>query len=194
MNHPEVCLVPVLMFLDYFLTVLGAIQREKKYSEHFKSQHYELNPLWQKAIAKKKWFNIRHTLITVAFSSYLVWFAKYADVPDEFIDGLLGCVIVCFAVLVGRHISNLLIFRYSRRNPDAISGQVRMSHPMMLAVSSYQLSTVLLPVALIAACTGSPFALGGVAGVCLLLVSHGIWRLKFKRQKVKATAAAKSDG
>ena len=184
------------MFLDYFLTILGAVQREKKYSEHSKIQHYELNPLWQKAIAQKKWFNIRHTLITVVLSAYLIWFANYADVPDGLIDGLLGCLIVCFAVLVGRHISNLLIFRYSWQNPDALSGQVKMSHPMLLAVSSYQLTTVLLPVVLIAACTSSPFAYGGVAGVCLLLVSHGIWRFKFKRQmaRQKAKAAAGNDG
>ena len=36
MKHPEIALLPILMFSDYFLTVLGTIQKDKKYSNHFK--------------------------------------------------------------------------------------------------------------------------------------------------------------
>ena len=49
MHHPELLLLPILMFADYFLTVLGAIHAEKKHSQHIRSEHYELNPAWQKA-------------------------------------------------------------------------------------------------------------------------------------------------
>jgi len=32
------------MFADYFLTVTGAIWKERKYDEHFKAPFSELNP------------------------------------------------------------------------------------------------------------------------------------------------------
>jgi len=137
--------------------------------------------LWQKSIAKKNWFNLRHTLITILLSVYLVWLTNYVDASEEVTNALLGCLIVCFAMIVGRHISNLLIFRYFNRHPEAISGQVTMSHPLVLAISTYHYMTVLLPVALIALCSGSAFAYGGVAGIGLSLFSHTIWRLRAKK-------------
>jgi hypothetical protein len=186
MKHPEALLMPVLMLLDHFLTVWGSIQREKKHAEHFKITHYELNPVWQKSIAQKKWFNLPHTLITIGVSMYIIWMANYIDVPDEIIEGMLGALIGCFGMIVGRHVSNLLIFRYYIQNPDGISGQVAMSHPLLLATSSYQYITVLLPIGLIAICSGSSFAYGGVAGISLSLFSHFIWWIKAKRRVARA--------
>jgi len=182
MSHPEVLLVPVLMFLDYFLTVLGSVLRSKKFGEHYKVTHYELNPVWQKAIAEKKWFNLRHIFLTLFISTVLIGLTNYAGIPDELVEGLLGCFIVFFAMLVGRHLSNLLIIRYRRQNPDAISGQIVISQPMALAISAYQFITVLPSVVLIAVLSGAPFAYGGVAGICLLLFSHLIWGIKSKKQ------------
>jgi hypothetical protein len=189
MKHPEAFLVPILMFLDYFLTVLGAVQKAKKHGEHFKTQHYELNPIWQKAIAQKKWFNPRHAFSTVFVSAYVIWLTNDIDTSDELSEGILGFLIVTFAVVVGRHASNLLIFRYSIQNPEGISGQVRMSHPTVLAMSSYPYLTVLLPTILIAVCSGSTFAYGGVAGICLLLFWHFIWWSKAKKKVARQEAS-----
>ncbi|HCE45746.1 MAG TPA: hypothetical protein DET40_19560 [Lentisphaeria bacterium] len=55
MKHQEVLLLPMPMFSDYFLTLLGAVMKDKKYCEHLKTQHYELNPVWQVNIAQKKY-------------------------------------------------------------------------------------------------------------------------------------------
>ena len=45
MRHPEVLFVPVLMVLDYYLTLYGAHLAEQSYRRHFKTEHYELNPI-----------------------------------------------------------------------------------------------------------------------------------------------------
>ncbi|MBK8921077.1 MAG: hypothetical protein IPM81_06140 [Saprospirales bacterium] len=59
MKHPELLLLPVFMLADYFLTLAGAIQAEKKYSHHFQTEQYELNPAWQPRLGP------RHLLITI---------------------------------------------------------------------------------------------------------------------------------
>ena len=68
MKHPEVILVPAFMLADYFLTLAGAVLRDRKYSDHFKTEHYEMNPLWQKDVARKKWLNPRHIVLVVVVS------------------------------------------------------------------------------------------------------------------------------
>lgn len=97
MKHPGILLLPLLMFADYFLTVLGAIAREKIYARHFRMEHYELNPVWQKSIARKQWFNLRHTLAVIALSSLLAWLLEVGDMPDEFNQFVLGTILTMFA-------------------------------------------------------------------------------------------------
>jgi len=41
MRHPEVFLIPLLLLLDYVLTVGGSKMAARKYSQHFKFEHYE---------------------------------------------------------------------------------------------------------------------------------------------------------
>src|SRR5207302_3204738 len=95
-KHPEVLLLPVLMFVDYFMTVLGAVQRDKKYSHHFKVRHYELNPIWQTAIAQRKWFNVRHAVMVLVVSAILIGGLELGDVPDGFARAALGALIVAY--------------------------------------------------------------------------------------------------
>ncbi len=188
MEHPELLLVPVLIFLDYFLTVLGASLSRRKYAEHFRTEHYELNPMWQKAIAGRKWFNPRHIAITVLFTLLLVCVCELvADMPDVPVRGLLGFVIVIFGALTGRHLSNLLIFRYLIRRPHGVSGHVVLTHRFVLSLSSYQALVVVVPVCLIAVLSPSPFAVGGAVGTLFLLGVHFVWRRRWERR-----AAAKA--
>ena len=80
MNYPELLLLPILMFADYFLTVVGAVQKEKKYSNHFTVQNYELNPIWQQDIAQKKWLNLRHILFTVLITVLLIFLTEFFSI------------------------------------------------------------------------------------------------------------------
>lgn len=186
MKHPEIILLPILMFLDYFLTVLGATLKEKKHSEHFKSAHYELNPIWQRPIAKKKWFNPRHLFLTLLVSGLLFGMIECTTMPEYLIEGVLGCFFVLWGMIIGRHLSNIMIFRYLIRKPDDISGEVTVAHTFSLYISTYQYLVAAIPIALIAVFTPTPFVLGGLVGVCLLFVVHFRWAYRHKQQLKKA--------
>lgn len=71
MAYPQVLLVPLMLLADYYLTVLGAAQRQKVYAQHFRTQHYELNPLWQRSNARLQRFNPRHILLVLLVSAAL---------------------------------------------------------------------------------------------------------------------------
>jgi len=186
MKYPEIFLLPALMFADYFLTVAGSIKRDKKYSEHFKVEHYELNPIWQKSIAEKKWFNVRHILLTVSITAILAGMVEFCDLPNSIIQCILGALFVSFSIVVGRHLSNILMFRYLIRRPNEISGQVTTTHSLMLWWSMYQYLAALVPIAIIALFAPSPFAIGALIGAALIFVVHLNWIRKYKKKLKKS--------
>ncbi len=182
MKHPDFLLVPVFMFADYFLTLAGAALKDGKYGDHFKTEHYELNPIWQKQVAQKKWLNPRHILLVVVGSCLLLLPMEFVELPEPFIQAVLGCLLAFFGMLIGRHLSNLMIFRYVIRKPDEISGQVTMSHAMLLWVSLYQHLAILAPLALIAVFSPSPFVIGACVGAVLVLAVHLQWIRRHRKQ------------
>jgi hypothetical protein len=171
------------MLADYFLTLVGAKQRDKKYSEHFTTEHYELNPMWQKQIAQRKWFSPKHLLLTIIVTLLLVLVMEPGGAPEPLAQGILGGLLVFFGAVIGRHLYNLLIFRDINRKPNEISGQVTMAHGLVLRMSLYQSVVVLVPLALIAALSPTPFVLGGLLGVVVLLVHHLRWIGKYRKEK-----------
>ena len=181
MKHPEIVLLPLLILSDYFLTVLGAVEREKGYSKHFRTPHYELNPKWQEAIRRKKWLNPRHLLLTVLVSGGLAGMLEFADLPRPWVEMLFGCLFVLFGMVIGRHLSNILIFRRFARSPGEVSGQVDMPHSFSLAISTYQYLVAAIPVAVIAVFSPTPFVVGGLAGAILILLIHCIWILRHRK-------------
>lgn len=170
------------MFADYFLTVVGAILKEKKYDLHFKTKYYELNPVWQKHIEQKKWFNPKHILLTLAISSILIFLTEIGSLPEPFPQVFLGVILSVFAMLIGRHLSNLMIFVYIGRRPDEISGQVTMSHPLILWLSLFQYLVGIIPLVLILVFTRSSFVLGAVIGSVLLILTHLRWLRKYRKK------------
>jgi hypothetical protein len=181
MKHPQILLLPALMFADYFLTVWGAVLRDKGYGSYFKVEHYELNPVWQESIRQKRWVNPRHIFITLFTSGVLAAVFELGDLPDAAIEGVFGCLFVFFGMVTGRHFCNILTFRRFARRPEEISGQLVMAHSLVLTLSTFQYVVVAVPVAIIAAFNPTPFALGGVAGTILMFVVHGIWILRQKK-------------
>jgi hypothetical protein len=192
MKHPEFLLIPVFMFADYFLTVLAAVQKERKYDLHFRSDHYELNPLWQKDIRRKRWFNPRHTLLAVLSSILIIGAVEFGDLPEVALEGFLGFFFVLYGLILGRHVSNLLIFRYMAKKPEEISGQVTMAHALMLRISVHQYITFLPPLVLLGVFYPRPFVLGGLGGMVALLLIHTKWIILHKKQmkaRVKSSTA-----
>jgi hypothetical protein len=185
MNHPEVILVPLLFLADYFLTVFGAILKEKKYDEFFKTEQYELNPVWQHAIGKKKWFNPRLLGWAVLLAGFLVSL-EFANVPNEIIHGFVACFVLLFGATIGRHLSNILTFRRLIKKSDDISGQITMSHALVLTLSLYQSVAVVVPVVLLVIFYPSPALIGAFIGSLLLFAIHLGWIRRYKK-KVEAS-------
>lgn len=183
MTHPELLLLPIMMFADYFLTILGAIQRERRYSNHFKTLHYELNPIWQKDVAQKKWFNPRHIALTIALSALLIFLIELGIISDRFSSIMIGGILVIYGMILGRHISNLLIFGHLARRPEDISGEITMSPQFVLYLSLYHSLMIIIPIALIALFSGSNFAIGGAIGMILFFIVNLSWILKARKQK-----------
>lgn len=181
MKYPELLTVPALVLADYFLTLLSATEREKKYADHFAVEHFELNPVWQNQVARRKWFNPKHLLLTVTITLALVFLAEYAPVPEPFVRGTLGCLIVFFGMTIGRHLTNLMVFQHAINNPEDISGRLTMKHGMVLSVSLYNYAVVAVPVALIALFAPSAFVIGAVLACLLQVIVHAKWISQWRK-------------
>jgi hypothetical protein len=164
MRHPEVLLAPLLMVFDYYLTLLGAYLAEHSYRRHFKTAHYELNPFWQNAMVRRQWINLRHLAGVVLVGSLLVLLTDVLELNDVFFNALLGFVLTCYGLVLGRHLSNLLTFVHLARTPDDVTGEIHLSHNFVLSLSIYQLLATGIPIGLIAIFSPSDFVFGACCG------------------------------
>ncbi|HEU4662832.1 MAG TPA: hypothetical protein VFS55_02245 [Dokdonella sp.] len=191
MNHPELMLAPVLMVADHLLTVAGARARENGYSRHIHTEHYELNPVWQKEIARKRWFNPRHcVLVVVAAVAFYCIGEALPRGDDPTASFMAGMLFSAFGAINGRHLANLATFRYLQAHPDrAIVGTVTFSHEYALRASLYQHFALLLPIALLWLCRPGPLLGGGIAGITLVMLLHAAWIARWRRQAASAGAS-----
>lgn len=198
MRHPEALLLPVFMVTDYYLTVLGAIHREKGYTRHFRMEHYELNPVWQKDVAAKRWLNPRHLILT-ALTSVLIIVVMEGGVLLPAFDGavatfnemFLGAALSSFAIIIGRHINNLLVFRHLEACPHDLSGELTMTHGFALSTSLYQTVMVFVPLALVAGLSANTYATGGMIGSGALALAHLTWMRRARKSAGAGTAGSK---
>jgi len=183
MDYPQLLLIPIFILADYLLTIAGARLIDQKYSQHFRSEHYELNPVWQTQVASKKWFNPRHTLLTTLLTALLILGTEFGDLPESLVRGILGFLLVFFGIVIGRHVGNILTFQHVIKQPSQISGQVTLAHSLSLLVSLYQMALVLVPLVLIWLFEPGPFTSGALlAGLFQILVHLGwIYQNRKKR-------------
>ena len=174
MNTPEIIAVPVLMLADYTLTILGAKEAAAVYRKHFVLASYELNPLWRQSVDQIRWFNPRHFFLVCLVTALLIAIDQYPlpGIPIEFPLGMLYCV---WGMICGRHLSNLLIFRFVNRHPEVISGEVQLSMRFGLKVSQYThigLAPLFIANAFL---TPSEYSTGMAVGAVLIAFVHSIW-------------------
>jgi hypothetical protein len=180
-NHPELLSIPALMIADYLLTIAGAHLRRRAYGDHFKAQHYELNPIWQKSVERLRWFNPKHLALTALLSAILIACLEMLSSDDPMLQFYFGVLVGMYGTVIGRHLGNLAMFAYVSRHADAVDGEVTMSHDLVLWFSAFQLLAVLLPVAMIAAYSPQPALLGGLTGVVLVMLIHVAWIVRYRR-------------
>jgi hypothetical protein len=166
------------MVADYRLTVLGAVWKERGHDAHFEIEHYELNPLFQKAVAAKRRFHPLHLAATLAVTAML-WLldgmVQRGEISEAWLQAPLAGSLTLLGAIVGRHLTNLLMFRRIARAPGEIAGKVRMSHELQLRLSLYQVLGLAVPLALLALAFPTPHVLGAFAGAALLVLIHARW-------------------
>lgn len=178
MNHPELFAVPVLMLADYVLTIWGAKSSAIVYRSHFSTPSYELNPLWRKSVDELRWFNPRHAALVVLVTVGLVFFDLADMEPDSVVELPLGLLFGAFGSVCGRHLGNLLLFRYLNRHPDQISGQVQLSMKLVLKMSQFTLVGMILPFVILAILVPSAYSIGMLLGVLVIFFAHFFWGRK----------------
>jgi hypothetical protein len=185
MNHPEVFVIPVLILADYFLTVWGAILSEKKYRQHFKFENYELNPIWQKSIAQKKWFNLKLLLIVLVVAGFcFIWSIGWMQ-DDIFSEGLFGFFVILSSSLIGYHLTNILTFNYVARHSESISGEVVMSHLMILKMAQFRTIGLLFVFIVVTLFSPTAFVIGGLCSQIFLMFTEARWFAKARATEKK---------
>ena len=185
MKHPEILLIPLLLLVDHYLTLTASALDEKRYGKHFIHETNELNPLWQKSVADKKWFNPLHLLGVAAFTLYLVWIDVNATFSEYKIQLVMGFLFIIMGIAVGRSISSILTSLYVIRKPDEINGAVHMKHSFTLAESLHNLIALLILFVMVFSFVQAPFVLGGVLAIIILILMHPVWWLLHKRKAAK---------
>ena len=189
MQHPEFLLIPALMLSDYALTIAGARARSRSYGDHFRTEHYELNPVWQKDVEKLRWLNPRHLLLTATITVFFGIFVESPGADQASVESLEGLMLGAFGTVNGRHLGNLMTFAWLEHHRDAIDGTVTMSHELMLGISTFQGFAFVVPSGLLALLSPTPIVIGFFAGALTLLGAHAIWMLRYRRKRQRAAAA-----
>lgn len=166
-----VILTPLLMLADYFLTLLG-----NKYSKrvpYFRSETYELNPEFRNSIDNNQKISYRHLFYTVFFTG--IGYAIYRSGDKEYLDAFAGYIVTTFGVVNARHIGNILLYRYSIKNPGEAKGVLYTSHIYNLKNSLFQtigLATLFL---LFLILHPMPFLVGAFVAQIMGIIHHLNW-------------------
>ncbi|MCB1026044.1 MAG: hypothetical protein KDB79_16730, partial [Acidobacteria bacterium] len=129
MNHPEILLLPVLMIADYYLTILGAVFRERGYGKHFKIETYELNPDYRSEVDSKSLLNLKFIGQVLFNFGILLASSVFLTGKYEFAYQIvLGFYLTLFGYINGLHTSNLLTFLFVAKNPGTFEGAIDIPH------------------------------------------------------------------
>jgi uncharacterized membrane protein YukC len=168
---------PLLMLADYFLTLLG-----KKYddaSPYVKSETYELNPRFRTAIDNKIKVNYRHLLL-VALYTYLA-FSVYISGDKRTMDFFSGYIVTMYGFVNARHISNILLHRYTKTNRNLIKGSIYVKHLYHLKHSLFNTIGIAIAFLLLLIFSPTAFILGGLISQMVLIIHHLSWIYKHKK-------------
>lgn len=192
-------LIPSLMLSDYYLTLLGEKLRQRSQPHRLlRIESYELNPFFQKDVARLRWINWRHLSLTILFTLLMAFLATgyvYQVSPVPFI-GITGYYAVFYGVVIGRHINSILVFADALNNPQPGIDQIPTEQKPILSIEESikltQMSNVALlpPFGLAAVLTRSEFMIGGFGAILMLLAVHWYWLKLYQLKQRKAAQRA----
>lgn len=184
-----VLVIPVLAILDYQLTLSGAALVERRYRQHFRVPQYELNPVMQPVIRARKRVSGRHLALVALITGLVYVEGLLMGFESSLFTFLLAFVFGAYASVTGRHLANLLTFRFLEKHPDELSGTVEMSQAYITRLTQYMYLSTILPLLVAAFLSPTPAVVGVAAGVLALYAGHGLWYRRARRQEALQRAS-----
>lgn len=166
-----VILTPLLMLTDYFLTLVGKKYRDRL--PYVRSETYELNPDFRKAIDNNEKFSFTHLAYTGVYT--FLSFMLYEQGDKIFLEGFTGYIAATFGLINARHIGNILTFRFSIKNPEEVKGVVYTSHLYNLKNSLFQTIALAMAFLLFVILHPVPFLIGAFVSQVVLAIHQLLW-------------------
>lgn len=175
-------IIVFLMLLDYYLTLKGFRLYSKEYSKKVKSESYELNPMFRKAVKKFK-YNYLHlvSMIMVSFFVWLVYFMAGLSGNYTFFFLLQGMVFSMFAYVNSKHVQNILTIKAVNKKPAMIKGKTTYSLEFSLKSGIIQTFSLFLILLFVFIMVPSAFTLGFAIGPIVLILKQRKWLGKAKK-------------
>jgi hypothetical protein len=107
------------------------------------------------------------------------------ELDDVFFNALLGFVLTCYGLVLGRHLSNVMTFVHLARCPADVTGEIHLSHNLVLSLSIYQLLVAGFPIGFIAIFSPSDFVFGALAAVVALAFVNTLWLARARKTDSK---------
>ena len=168
--------VAVLMYLDYYLSLLGLKWYRKGADAHYDfGGSYELNPPFERDIEELRPVSLKH-LLGIAGAVFLIvvtwWFTARAGRLEGIYAAVVGFYILVQVPVQIRHAQNLLLFRFvvvrggvEGKTLEPRWLQLKLSGTLFWAFAAFYL--------LLFALTGDALFIGGV--VAGLLMGARFW-------------------
>lgn len=133
-----------LMFCDLYLTRFGFRLSLQGYQNYIEFEIYELNPRYQQMIHQNLPIPLKEILFRLILG-FLIFFGLFnifssnghpSSIPP-LVDLSLGFILLGYFTIILRHLQNIAIFNFVNKNPESLSGHVRLT-----AYYSYQTSAI----------------------------------------------------
>lgn len=146
--------VGVLMQVDYYLTLWSSALYERHFSGFVKTEDFELNPMWQKAVRARRLFNPVSLFVTLLMTGAVFVLCRCDGAfPYEGRQFIVGFALGLYAAVNLNHVSNIMTYQYFRDHPGAAHGALgyRLNAALRMAEIRYEvLAGVLLLAAFLA--------------------------------------------
>jgi hypothetical protein len=171
------------MLADYFLTLLG--KRKHDAIHYIKSDTYEMNPQLRSAIDSEAKVSYRHLFYVALYT--LISYIIYRSGDKNMIEGFSGFIVAMFGVVNARHITNILLLRYSRKNPELVRGAIYVKHLYNLKHSLFQAIGITTMFLLFVVFSPTPFVIGAFISQLISIIHHASWIEKHRGEVYKST-------
>jgi hypothetical protein len=179
---------------DYAFTIIGAKLYQGGANRYYTFEMgYELNPVFQKDIAKLRYFSPRFVLflITTSILILIIWRLS-RPFPQLFIF-LIGALILAEVSIHTRHMRNIALFRFVKQE-GAVGGHISYSRWLSYRVSALEIFSFAVLYLIIYFLTERIFFLGGVATCSITGIKHLFLSRKAVRQKLAQRDVAGAEG